>query len=1126
MLNVQYPAHNLSNESQFQRNFNQNNDENNYLINQNNKQNNQIKFINNENNHITKEPRLSPVEFKSMDDFPLWIYANNSFHAELPSQKSFENLNNESTKLGTSFIKQSSDSSIDLINRLPTDRTFTPSTTFIENNLFPNDDSIYLSKNLTSINNSPILKAMKTFESKDSFDTLVELDLSVDERNAYRSLLERSMNRKFILFKEFLKEKDRHFISVLKREKAKIYSLRRQISSMTLLQEKREACVDDVFHLAKLFKMSPFEIHRLYTAAMYFYGSDKYWFEKLLTQENMNFNHSLLELNEKREKEMKSGNNQSGDVQDSNSFEDIPRSHKDAEEYLASLAAHPIIRQIRQERKHILQQIQDLVESNNSFQNEKDLLSSKNMFKRLKKDTQNEFKEQLDEISQQLRASNSILFEQLEDSGRETYSVEVQANIDIEDLDKNKYSVLRDENIDNLLYTEIEKRKENGQKSVNEMETELLDFRISLKKILTLYNSQKNQFDKEKLEMNTLLDLFNKKEKSLIQKMEYIDNRIKKIPSNSFEYNEALIEKRSLENELDKERVQREVVMSRYERSTNILKKKVDELELQKQLQEAKTKTLEIQLGYYKMNENLVNSNVNLLGRINIMCLEIDNASELWNKCPEAMKKSCSIYTEIIQYLVTKSNGYIIQTKGDSFICCWKKTINAINCALALQIKLQEADWPSDLLNEEETKEIRDNFGKIMFRGFRIRIGLHLGQPLTRIDPLSDQLEYYGAVKERLDLVFSYAKGGQIAISNELWVEMKPSIKLLKYKIRFTESEESDIQNKGIIFILPESLSNRSWNMQSPIERELLKLKKSNEMIQDQFTDLQSNIINLQISLREKESIIKEKDKIIIEHSNIIEKKNEELKNSEIKFKDVLNELQKQNWASKTIQMNESVLDWEQEKQDYEIRFKKLESQLMKYESILNNQGLELSNPDNIQNQFDNNIFYLSDPSSSDIINRESKNLLIQQNLELLSNHEIEKLKNQKNELERKCDLYQQKYYLLLEKYHKNKLNSDSLIVNDSNHRLDRIQPLSPLSNHQTSVKSIPLTSKSIRKLPFSPKSITSKGNEVLPLYSTPKKHLKLLENSISASQVVKSSLIYTNSSEKKLPIISSDIKQ
>ena len=63
-----------------------------------------------------------------------------------------------------------------------------------------------------------------------------------------------------------------------------------------------------------------------------------------------------------------------------------------------------------------------------------------------------------------------------------------------------------------------------------------------------------------------------------------------------------------------------------------------------------------------------------------------------------------------------------------------------------------------------------DADGAVIFRGLRVRAGLHIGHPECRPDPTSGRMDYFGPMVNRAARVSGAAHGGQVLATREAWM--------------------------------------------------------------------------------------------------------------------------------------------------------------------------------------------------------------------------------------------------------------------------------------------------------------------------------------------------------------------
>lgn len=64
---------------------------------------------------------------------------------------------------------------------------------------------------------------------------------------------------------------------------------------------------------------------------------------------------------------------------------------------------------------------------------------------------------------------------------------------------------------------------------------------------------------------------------------------------------------------------------------------------------------------------------------------------------------------------------------------------NAIQWCLETQINLLDARWPEKLFENPESSVLKME-EKIVYRGLRVRMGVHLGNPSCEVDPVTGRM--------------------------------------------------------------------------------------------------------------------------------------------------------------------------------------------------------------------------------------------------------------------------------------------------------------------------------------------------------------------------------------------------
>jgi class 3 adenylate cyclase/ABC-type branched-subunit amino acid transport system substrate-binding protein len=189
---------------------------------------------------------------------------------------------------------------------------------------------------------------------------------------------------------------------------------------------------------------------------------------------------------------------------------------------------------------------------------------------------------------------------------------------------------------------------------------------------------------------------------------------------------------------------------------------------------------------------------------------DVQNSTVLWQDFPREMRTALKAHNQIMRKLLKRFRGHEVKTQGDSFMVAFTAPLDALDWAMSVQVELTKYEhWPSDLLlHSYDCRTEWDEKRNIIFKGLRVRIGLHYGEVERLTDPTSGRPDYFGTTVNKAARIEGLAKGGQVLLSSELFDELKPvmfnaitNISAVEEFSEFTDENftprQEDTQSKG-----------------------------------------------------------------------------------------------------------------------------------------------------------------------------------------------------------------------------------------------------------------------------------------------------------------------------------------
>eukprot|EP00899_Mesostigma_viride_P020087 jgi/Mesvir1/2807/Mv13911-RA.2 len=219
---------------------------------------------------------------------------------------------------------------------------------------------------------------------------------------------------------------------------------------------------------------------------------------------------------------------------------------------------------------------------------------------------------------------------------------------------------------------------------------------------------------------------------------------------------------------------------------------------------------------------------------ITAVVTDIEESTSLWEWNPAVMKRSLAIHHHVLRTLLPKYHGYESDTEGDSFSLVFHDPVDALGWAMAVQrhllfpahvseiaeqaagtstlqpgsshqsgrrlsvdegssrrrLSVDEgssrrlarrgsrdftdvlfSDWLPELLTVDGGKEVKDGeSGAVLYRGLRVRMGIHMGVPDSCVMHANGRQHYQGEVVELTKAIQDASRsGGQVLMSMLAW---------------------------------------------------------------------------------------------------------------------------------------------------------------------------------------------------------------------------------------------------------------------------------------------------------------------------------------------------------------------
>eukprot|EP01065_Artemidia_motanka_P044204 TRINITY_DN624_c0_g4_i1.p1 TRINITY_DN624_c0_g4~~TRINITY_DN624_c0_g4_i1.p1 ORF type:complete len:841 (+),score=157.99 TRINITY_DN624_c0_g4_i1:48-2525(+) len=144
--------------------------------------------------------------------------------------------------------------------------------------------------------------------------------------------------------------------------------------------------------------------------------------------------------------------------------------------------------------------------------------------------------------------------------------------------------------------------------------------------------------------------------------------------------------------------------------------------------------------------------------RFAIVFTDCESGTELWECKHQAMYEALHVHNAEMRTAAAENNGYESKSIGDAFMFAFSSATDAVCFGMDAHRRLLRASWPAELIEHELCKPIFCG-GALLWKGLRVRIGMHYGHVLVERNPVTLREEFVGPtvnVASRIESAVKY----------------------------------------------------------------------------------------------------------------------------------------------------------------------------------------------------------------------------------------------------------------------------------------------------------------------------------------------------------------------------------
>lgn len=160
------------------------------------------------------------------------------------------------------------------------------------------------------------------------------------------------------------------------------------------------------------------------------------------------------------------------------------------------------------------------------------------------------------------------------------------------------------------------------------------------------------------------------------------------------------------------------------------------------------------------------------VGMVALVFTDIKNSTPLW-ETNRGMQTAIKMHNALLRRQLRIIGGYEVKTEGDAFVVSFPSVASAMLWCFTCQLLLLQEEWPREIIECDDGKEIFSDTGELLYRGIWVRMGIHCGNPVCEADPITKRMDYFGPVVNRAARISGAADGGQISVSQDVVQEIQ-----------------------------------------------------------------------------------------------------------------------------------------------------------------------------------------------------------------------------------------------------------------------------------------------------------------------------------------------------------------